>query len=104
MKDTPGSFLEKDIGENMKWRQVSQKEVDHCWKKLAEKMEDKVLDKYKVEDSKREAGLPRQRLFFGMEACTKKQELQDTKLERRLLGKNLRFVQRVQFAASANHP
>ena len=31
----------------------------------------------------------------------KKQEIQNQKVERRLLGKNLRFVQRVQLAASA---
>ena len=34
-----------------------------------------------------------------MEACAKKQEVQNTKVV--LLGKNLRFVQRVQPAASA---
>ena len=38
-----------------------------------------------------------------MEACTKKQKIQDTKVVRRLLGKNLRFVQRVQLAAAAKH-
>ena len=29
--------------------------MDQCWKNLAERMEEEVLDKYKVEDSKREA-------------------------------------------------
>ena len=29
--------------------------MDQCWKKLAERMEEEVLDKYKVEESKREA-------------------------------------------------
>ena len=38
-----------------KWRGLNQDEMDHCWKKLAERMEEEVLDKYKVEDSKREA-------------------------------------------------
>ena len=70
---------------------MNQEEMDQCWKKLAEKMEEEVLDKYKVDDSKREAyrgrGSP-----VGMEACTKKQKLQVTKVERRLLGKNLRHV------------
>ena len=47
-----------------------------------------------------ERELKRQRLPAGMEACTEKQEVQDTKVERRLLGKNLRFVQRVQLAAT----
>ena len=65
------------------------------------KMEEEVLDKYKVEDSKREAY--RGRGTAGMEACTKKQKIQDTKVERRLLGKNLRLVQRIQLAASAKH-
>ena len=48
--------------------------------------------------------LQRQRLFFGMEeACATKQEVQTTKVDRTLLGKNLRFVQRIQRAASAKH-
>ena len=29
--------------------------MDQCWKKLTEQIEDEVLDKFKVEDSKREA-------------------------------------------------
>ena len=40
---------------------MNQEEINHCWKKLAGKMEEEVLDKYKVEDSKREA-------FKGREA------------------------------------
>ena len=36
-----------------------------------------------------------------MEAGAQKQKVQDTKVRRRLLGKNLRFVQRVQLAATA---
>ena len=34
---------------------MSQDEMDQCWKNLAERMEEEVLDKYKVEGSKREA-------------------------------------------------
>ena len=34
---------------------MSQSEMDQCWKNLAERMEEEVLDKYKVEESKREA-------------------------------------------------
>ena len=62
------------------------------------KMEEEVLD----EDSKKEADRGRGSLF-GMEACTKKREVQSTKVGRRLLGKNLRLVQRIQPAASAKH-
>ena len=34
---------------------MSQDEINQCRKNLAERMEEEVLDKYKVEDSKREA-------------------------------------------------
>ena len=38
-----------------KWSGLSQSEMDQCWRNLAERMEEEVLDKYKVEESKREA-------------------------------------------------
>ena len=34
---------------------MSQEEMDQCWKKLAEKIEEEVLDTYKVDDNKRGA-------------------------------------------------
>ena len=49
--------------------------------KLAGKIEEEVLDTYKVEESKRGA-YRRQRLFVGMEACAKKQEVQSMKVGR----------------------
>ena len=67
---------------------MSEEETDKCWKKFAGKMEEEVLDKYKV-------SIHRKRLFLGIEACTKKQEVQNTKVSRRLLGKNFLLVQRV---------
>ena len=51
---------------------MSQEEMDECWKRMAEKMEEEVLEKCKVEDSKRGAYRGRGS-FLGMEACTKKQ-------------------------------
>ena len=36
-----------------------------------------------------------------MEACAQKQEIQNKKVERRLLGKNVRFLQRVELSAAA---
>ena len=36
-------------------RNLNQSEMDLCWKNLAERMEEEVLDKYKVEESKRGA-------------------------------------------------
>ena len=50
-----------------------------------------MLDQYKVEENKKMC-LQRNRLPSGMEACTKKQEVQNTEVERRLLGKNIRLV------------
>ena len=41
--------------EMTKWRDLRQSEMDLCWKKLTEGMEEEVLDKYKVEESKRGA-------------------------------------------------
>ena len=74
--------------------------MDLCWKKLAERMEEEVLDKYKVEESKEEAfrggGAP-----FGMEDGTRKHEIQNMEVERRLLGKKFLVVWRIQLAASA---
>ena len=34
---------------------MSQEEMDQCWKKLAAKIEEEVLDKYKMDDSRRSA-------------------------------------------------
>ena len=45
---------------------MSQEEMDECWKKLAEWVEEEVLDKYKVEDNKRGAYRDRGS-FFGIE-------------------------------------
>ena len=87
MKEKPSSSLEEDTEEMMEWRSMSQEELDPRWKKLAEKMEEEVWDKYKVEDSKREAQRQRLLLWNG---GVYEQEVQDTKVGRRLLGKNLR--------------
>ena len=48
-------------------------------------------------------GIQRQRPLFGMEACTKQHEVQNTKVVGRLVGNNFRFVQRIQPAAFAKH-
>ena len=45
----------EDTEETMKWRSLSWSEMDFCWKILAERMEEEVLDKFQVEESKREA-------------------------------------------------
>ena len=50
----------KDTEEMKRWRSLNQSEMDLCWKNLVEKMEEDVLDKYTVEESKRGA-LKRQR-------------------------------------------
>ena len=55
MKNKPSDDREEDTEEMIGWRSTSQEEMDECWKKLAENVEEEVLDKYKVEDSKRGA-------------------------------------------------
>ena len=55
MKEIPNIAVVDDTEEMRKWGGFSQSEMDLCWKKLAERMEEEVLGKYKVEESKREA-------------------------------------------------
>ena len=56
MREKANSFLEDDTEEMRTWRLLNNEEMDQCWKKLlAERMEVQVLDKCKIEDSRREA-------------------------------------------------
>ena len=48
-------FWKEDAEEMIEWRSMSQKEMDQCWKELAGQLGKEVLEKYKVEDSKRGA-------------------------------------------------
>ena len=54
VKSKPSSSLVEDTEEMIGWRTMSQLGVDECWKKIVGKMEEEVLNKYKV-DSKRGA-------------------------------------------------
>ena len=101
MKDKQSSSWEEDTEGMIEWRSVSQEEMDKCWKELAENRR-RGFGQVQGGRQQREV-LTGQRFFFGMEACAKKQEVHNTKVERKLLGKNLRFVQRIQPAASAKH-
>ena len=55
MKERPNIAVEEDTEEMKRWRSPNQSEMDLCWKNLAERMEEEVLDKYKVEESKKGA-------------------------------------------------
>ena len=55
MKEQPNTDKEKYAEELTKWRCLNQREMDSCWNNLVERMEQEVLDKYKVEESKKEA-------------------------------------------------
>ena len=55
MKDQANSHLYEDTEEMRTWRGLNQEEIDQCWKELSEKIDEEVLDKYKVEDCEREA-------------------------------------------------
>ena len=73
---------------------MNQEELDHCSKKLAEKMVEEVFEKYNVENIKREA-------YKGRGSPLKWRKSTEYENWRRLLGKNLRFVQGIQLAVSA---
>ena len=45
MREKPNNSWEKYTEEMCEWRGLSQNEVHQGWKKLAEKMEEEVLDK-----------------------------------------------------------
>ena len=100
MEDKPSSSLEEDTEEMRKWRGMSQSEMDLCWKKLAERMEEEVQDKYKVEESKREACRGRGALL-EWRRVRKKQEIQNKNVERRLLGKHFLLDKRIQLTEFA---
>ena len=55
MKNKSSSLLVEDTEEMIGWRAMSQLDVNECWTKIAGKIEEEVLAKYRVENSKREA-------------------------------------------------
>ena len=55
MKEKLSVAKEEDTEEVKKWRGLSQSEMDQSWKNLAGRTEEGVLDKYKVEESNKEA-------------------------------------------------
>ena len=101
MKDEANSLLEEETEEVRTWRGLNQEEMDQCWKSLAERMVMKFWTSTRSRTAKErltEAGAPRWNGGVYEEAKNL-----DKKVERILLGNNLRFVQRIQAAASANH-
>ena len=55
MEEELRSAEKEDAEEVKKWRGLSQSEIDQSWKNLAERMEEEILNKYKVEESNKEA-------------------------------------------------
>ena len=53
MKERPNIAVEEDTEEMKRWRSLNQSEMGLCWKNLAKRMEEEVLDKYNVEESKK---------------------------------------------------
>ena len=47
LKERPDISVEEDTEEVKRWRSLNQNETGLCWKNLAERMEEEVLDKYK---------------------------------------------------------
>ena len=82
MQERPNFAVEEDTEEMKKWRDLNQSEIDTCWKKLAERMEEEVLDKCKVEESKRGPLEAEVTPWNGEEyAKKKKKKTRDIKLE-----------------------
>ena len=80
----------EDTEEMKGWRRLDQSEMDLCWKNLAQRMEEEVLDKYKVEESKKGAFKGRSN---PMEKSAQKQEIRNKKVKRGLLGETFLLVQ-----------
>ena len=55
MKDKLSTTLVKDTEDMISWRALSQLDVNECWMKIVRKIEDEVLDKYKLENTNKEA-------------------------------------------------
>ena len=55
MKEKLSVAETEDAEQVKKWRGLSESEMDQSWTKLAERMEEDVLDKYNVEESNKEA-------------------------------------------------
>ena len=71
---------------------MSQSEMDQCWKKLAEKIEEEVLEKCKVDDNKRGAYRGRSSELEWTRMRKNKNRIRMWR-EERLLGNNFRIVQ-----------
>ena len=55
VKEKLSIAVEEDTEEGKKWRGLSQSEIHQSWKNWAERDEEEVLDKYKVEEGNKEA-------------------------------------------------
>ena len=53
VKERSDVAVEEDTEEMRRWRSLNQSETNLCWKILAEREEEEVLDKYKVENTKK---------------------------------------------------
>ena len=82
--------MEEDTEEMKKKRSLNQSEIDPCWKKMAERMEEEVLDKYKVRVKP-----------LGMEKNT--QKTRDIKSEsgEKTAGQKFSLFREIQLAAFA---
>ena len=100
MKEKPNTDVVEDAEELRKWRCSNQSDMDLCWMKLAERTEEEVLDKHKVEE-KQGRGFQRWRCLLRMEDGTRQHEIQNMEVERRLLVKKFLVFWRIQLAASA---
>ena len=76
MNEKLSSTLVKDTEEMVGWRTMGKLQMDEFWMRVAWEIEEEVLDKNKVENSKREAYNSRGAHLAG----TKKQEIPNTQM------------------------
>ena len=81
MEEKPNAAVEEGTEAMRTWGGLSQDEMDQCWKNLTERMEEEVLDKYKVEERFRGRGVP-----LEWRTVRKNNKYRRKKVE--LLGKN----------------
>ena len=68
MKERPNIAVEEGTEEMKRWRNLNQSEMDLFWKKLAERIWEEVLDKYRAREEHLKA-----EVTLGMEKSTQEQ-------------------------------
>ena len=86
MKERPNIAVEEDTEEMKRWRSLNHGEMDLCWKKVAERMEEEVLDK--IEHEEEESWRERDQIAAQWD---EEQQLEEILEQRRMEGSSLQL-------------